>query len=67
MDPDDADAPDDLLVAGASVSGQQDLRPLELAGHVLATAQKHSEFGAFGLAEVDAIAYIHPCVLLSRH
>jgi hypothetical protein len=33
---------------------------------VLAAAKKRLEFVAFGLAEFDPIAYIHPCLLLAR-
>ena len=31
-----------------------------------ASAQKRREFGALGLAELDPITYIHPCLLLVR-
>ena len=58
-----AHAPCDLIVAGAGIGGQQNLRPLELARRVLASAQKRREFGALGLAQFDPIAYIHPCLL----
>ena len=34
---------------------------------MLAAAQKLRQFGAFGLAEFDPIAYIHPCLLVLRH
>ena len=60
------DAPRDLLVAGAGVGSQQNLRPLELAHRMLAAAQKRREFVALGLAQFDPIAYIHPCLLLVR-
>src|ERR1700680_3175451 len=55
-----------ILVADPRVSGQQNLRPLELARRLLAAAQKRREFAAFGLAQFDPIAYIHPCLLLVR-
>jgi hypothetical protein len=53
-------------VADPCVSGQQNLRPLELARRLLAAAQKRREFAALGLAQFDPIAYIHPCLLLVR-
>jgi hypothetical protein len=55
-----------LFVAGSGVGRQQNLRPLELARSMLASAQKGRELGALGLAEFDPIAYIHPCLLLVR-
>src|ERR1700730_17154931 len=55
-----------LFVAGSGVGRQQNLRPLELARRMLASAQKGRELGALGLAELDPIAYIHPCLLLVR-
>src|ERR1700716_1207255 len=33
---------------------------------MLAAAQKCREFGPLGLAELNAIAYIHPCLLIDR-
>src|SRR5271157_4274404 len=57
----------DRLVAGAAIRRQQYLRPLEPACRMLAAAQKLRQFGAFGLAEFDPIAYIHPCLLVLRH
>src|SRR5271166_6897448 len=33
---------------------------------MLASTQKRGEFGAFGLAQLDPIAYIHLCLLLVR-
>jgi hypothetical protein len=65
--PTHADAPGNLLVAGPRVSGQQNLHPLEPARRVRATAQNRCQLGALGLAEFDPIAYIHPCLRLSRH
>src|SRR5690348_513314 len=62
-----ADAPGDLLVAGPGVGGQQDLRSLELAGRMLATAEQRPEFSALDLAEVDPIAYVHGVPPCSRH
>jgi hypothetical protein len=62
----DAHAPRDRLVAGPGVGRQQNLRSLELACRVLAAAQKCRKFGALGLAELDPIAYVHPCLLLVR-
>ena len=59
-----AHAPHDIVVAGAGIGGQQNLRPFELACRVLAPAQKPREFGAFGLAQFNSIAYIHPYLLL---
>src|SRR5258708_35225599 len=64
--PTHANADRDLIVAGPCVGGQQNLRSLELAHRVLASAQKRPEFVALGLAELDPIAYIHPCLLLVR-
>src|SRR6266702_42010 len=58
------DALCDLVVAGARIGRQQNLRSLELAHRILAAAQKRCEFGALGLAEFDPIAYIHPCLLV---
>ena len=46
---------------------EQNLRPLELARRLLATAQKRPEFGALGMAELHPVAYIHPRLLGSRH
>ena len=40
------------------------MRPFELACRVLAPAEKPREFGTFGLAQFDLIAYIHPYLLL---
>ena len=62
-----ADIGRDRLVAGAAIRRQQYLRPLEPACRMLAAAQKLRQFGAFGLAEFDPIAYIHPCLLVLRH
>src|ERR1700758_3026588 len=62
-----ADAPCDLLVAGPGIGGQQNLRPLELAGRVLAAAEQRPQFGALNLAEFDPIAYIHGVPPRSRH
>src|SRR5205085_7056408 len=47
-----------------SVGGQQDLRSLKLTRCVLASTEKSLELVALGLAELDPIAYIHPCLLL---
>jgi hypothetical protein len=60
----DAHAPGDLFIAGACVGGQQNLRSLEFARGVFAATQKRCEFGAFGLAQFDPVAYIHPCRLV---
>jgi hypothetical protein len=54
------------VVADAGVSGQQNLRSLELARCMPAAAHKRREFGTFGLAEFDPIAYIHPRLLHAR-
>jgi hypothetical protein len=48
------------------VGGQQNLRSLELARGVLASANNRGEFGALGLAQFNPIAYIHPCLLCIR-
>src|SRR6202051_1756794 len=56
----------DVLVAGARVGSQQNLRALELARRMLAAAQERREFAALGLAEFDAVAYIHLCLLAVR-
>src|ERR1700719_4725222 len=61
-----ADADRDVLVAGARVGSQQNLRALELARRMLAAAQERREFAALGLAEFDAVAYIHLCLLAVR-
>lgn len=53
------DAAGDLLVAGSRVGGQQDLRPLQLARRMLAAAQQRPERGAFFLAQLDPLPYIH--------
>lgn len=58
-----ADAPRDLVVAAPSIGGQQNLCSLELAGGMLAAAEKRLEFDALDLAEFDPIAYIHACLL----
>src|ERR1700678_1561568 len=65
--PTNADTGGDRLVAGAGIGGEQNLRPLELARLLLATAQKRPEFGALGMAELHPVAYIHPRLLGSRH
>src|SRR5690348_4747961 len=54
-------------LAGPGVGGQQDLRSLELAGRMLATAEQRPEFSALDLAEVDPIAYVHGVPPCSRH
>ncbi len=59
----DADSPGDLLVAGPRIGGQQDLRPLELAGRMLAAAQQRPELGVFFLAQFDPVPYIHSDLL----
>ena len=56
----------DVVVAGARVGGQQNLRSFELACGVLASAQKRREVGAFGLAQLDPIAYIDLRLLFVR-
>ena len=43
--------------------GQQDLRPLELAGRMLAAAQQRPELGVFFLAQFDPVPYIHSDLL----
>ncbi len=53
------DTAGDLLVAGARIGRQQDLRLLQLAHRMLAAAQERCELGAFGLAQFDPIPYIH--------
>jgi hypothetical protein len=61
-----ANAGDNVLVAGTAVGRQQNLRPLELARRMLATAQKPQEFVAFGLAQFDPVTYIHRSLLRVR-
>ena len=61
-----ADARGNLLIAGAGIRRKQNLRALELARRLLATAQECSQLVAFGLVQLDPIAYIHPCLLLDR-
>src|SRR6266508_3046611 len=56
----------DIVVAGPRVGGQQNLRSLELARGVLASAHNRGEFGALGWAQFNPIAYIHPCLLCTR-
>src|SRR4030081_1172209 len=62
-----ADADRDVLVAGARVGSQQNLRALELARRMLAAAQERREFAALGLAEFDAVAYSSVPPRGSRH
>src|SRR6476469_3117013 len=60
----DPDCPGNLLVAAASIGRQQNLRPLELAGGVFATAEHPRQFITLGWAQFDPITYIHalpPC------
>ena len=57
------DSPGDLLVAGARIGRQQDLRPLQLARRMLAAAQQRPEIGAFFLAQLDPVPYIHSDLL----
>ena len=64
--PANADTGGDRLVTGAGIGGEQNLRPLELARRLLATAQKRPEFGALGMAELHPIPYIHPRLLGSK-
>src|SRR6202023_2143182 len=54
-----------LVIVAAGVGGQQYLGSLELAGRMLASAQKRREFAALRLAELDLIAYIHLCLLVA--
>jgi hypothetical protein len=49
--PANADTGGDRLVTGAGIGGVQNLRPLELARLLPATAQKRPEFGALGMAK----------------
>ena len=51
---------------GALVPLHSDLRSLELARGVLASAQKCSEFGSFGLAQFNPVAYIDLYLLFIR-
>src|SRR4249920_3977330 len=62
----DADASGDLLIAGAAIRRQQNLRAFELARPTLAAAQQSGQLVAFALVEFDPIAYIHPCLLWLR-
>jgi hypothetical protein len=59
----DADSPGDLLVDGSRIGRQQDLRSLELTRRMLAAAQQHPELGAFRLAQLDPVPYIHSDLL----
>src|SRR5207344_2573729 len=63
----DADASGDLLIVGAAIRRQQNLRAFELARPTLAAAQQSGQLVAFALVEFDPIAYIHPCLLWLRH
>ena len=63
----DADATGDLLLAGAAIRCQQNLRAFELARPTLAAAQQCGQLVAFALVEFDPIAYIHPRLLWLRH
>ncbi len=55
----------DHLVAHTLIRRQQDLRTLEPAGRVMATAQKGVQLLTFKLAEFHTISYIH-LILLTR-
>jgi hypothetical protein len=57
------DAAGDRLVTHPRIGRQQDLRPLELARRMLAAAQQRPELGAFGLAQLDPVPYIHSDLL----
>ena len=46
----------DRLVADPGIGGKQDLRPLELAGRVLAAGKHRLQFAAFGFGELDVVA-----------
>src|SRR5262249_42882341 len=61
------DIASNLLVAGAGIRRQQNLRPLELARRLPAPSQERGQLLAFGWLEFDAISYIHPCLLVLRH
>src|SRR5690606_18982921 len=53
-----------VLITGASIRGQQNLRALELARRVLASPQERREFAALGLVEFPPVTYIHRCLLM---
>lgn len=60
----DTHGPRNLLVATAPIGRQQNLRPLELAGGMLAATEHRRQFVPLGLAQFDPITYIHalpPC------
>ena len=59
-----ANAGRDVFIARPSIRGQQNLRALELARRVLASAQKRREFAALGLVEFHPVAYIHRRLLM---
>src|SRR5215469_4581116 len=51
----------DRLVADTRIGCQQDLRPLQLARRVLATAQQRGQLLALALVQLDPVTYIHRC------
>src|SRR5215831_7327421 len=55
-----------VAISSSLARGQQNLRSLELARGMLASAHNRGEFGALGLAQFNPIAYIHPCLLCIR-
>src|SRR3954451_5005346 len=58
------DGSDNLRVATTGIGRQQNLRPLELAGGMLAAAEHRFQFVPLDLAQFDPITYIHaspPC------
>jgi repressor LexA len=60
----DPDGSDNLCVATAGIGRQQNLRPLQLAGGMLAAAEHYPQLVPLGLAQFDPITYIHaspPC------
>src|ERR1700730_138684 len=57
----DGEAGRDRLVADARIGRQQDLRPLQLARRVLATAQQRGQLLALALVQLDPVTYIHWC------
>jgi hypothetical protein len=58
----DADAADNLLVAGSRIDGQQDLRPLQLAHRMRAATEQGLQLIAFLLAQLDPVPYIHSLI-----
>src|SRR3972149_11256973 len=62
----DPDTGRDVLIAGARVGGEQNLRSLQLAPGILAAAQQRAQLVALILAQLHPVTYIHRCPLRFR-